>query len=222
MYNGTTYSLIVQYSGFSTSGSDNYGKLHDLKHDVDYTLPNGNTTKITGRIIMQGTGSSRTSYIAKNDGTLTAINESVACAKNFYSNNYAINTVYITRNGNNIQYNVIDDDGNSVGVPVNYTLRGTPSGPINLIENALIIYKYSGTLYEVRFETSTGTPTETVSSGGRYGNFNTIFDSYGPTGVEYFYNVNKTEGYTPDITNVFTTNRTTMIVNYKSNYYYSV
>lgn len=196
MYQSNKLSLIVKYKDFTTQGSDNYGKLHDLKNDVDYTLQNVTDIHVVGRIILQG---SSHAYIAKTDGTLTTINGTVACVKNFINDN----TLYVTRNGNNIQYNVIDGEGNAIGLPVNYSLHGTPTGPINFSGDDSIIYKYGGVRYMVDFATNTGTTTERViTNDARLSVPNYKFNFSRPETIEYYYDANGTE-YFLDITNMF-------------------
>lgn len=149
------HSFIVPYVGWRTSDSPYYGKLHDLIHDIDYTLPTVSSVWIVGCTIIKNGGS----YIA-NNGTLTAINDKVYGVVYSLSNYY---TRYLTKNGNALQEVTLDADGNSVGVPVNYTLHGTPTGTIYYGIGS-ITYIYNNTKYYVTFDNNTGTANESIST----------------------------------------------------------
>lgn len=177
-YEGTSY--IVKYVGWNTQGSTNYGKLHDLKHNVDYTLPNVGITRIIGNIVFQSITGSNYFYVA-NNGTLTPINGVVAGA--FYNTSYDT-TRYLIKNGNNLQLNVVDSNGNSVELPASYTLRGSASSMICF--GTGLTYRYNDTLYEVTFNTTTGTSTDSVSTGGFSVNTNYYFDGL-PNVIRYTY-----------------------------------
>lgn len=156
-YNDYGSSYIVKYKGYYTTDSPYYKKLHDLRYNIDYTSPSNTTsaTYVVGNIVtINGQ-----SYIA-NNGSLTAINGTVAGIFYYLYNN---KTYYLLRNGNNVQYNVLDGEGNSEGLPIDYTLRGTATSPIFLTPYS-IIYEYNNTAYIVDMNITTGTATEHIPS----------------------------------------------------------
>lgn len=138
------YSHIVPYNGYNNSSSPNYRKLHDLVHDIDYTLLEGMINiRIVGNLVFS---QHNTTYIAKN-GAFTPINGTVV-GVNYMSNR---NTCYITRNQNVFTYNVVDVNGDIIIGPATYNLKGTPSGPLYFDYDTLE-YIYNSVLYHVYFK----------------------------------------------------------------------
>lgn len=156
------YSFIVPYNGIADSSSPNHNKIHDFIHDVDYTVPfNVTNTQIIGIIgsiaykTVSGSSSPSNLYLINNNN-FTQINETLVGAIYDVSTNY---THYLTRNNNACTYKIVDVDGNTVGLPVSFTLHGTSSSPMYFTKSELW-YDYSGTHYMIAFNTETGTSTE--------------------------------------------------------------
>lgn len=149
-----SYSYIVPYKDYDSSDSPNYRKLHDLVHDIDYTLLEGmNNIRIVGNLVFS---QQNTTYIAKN-GSFTPINGTVV-GVNYMSDG---TTHYMTRNQNTFTYNVLDINGDITIGPTTHTLRGTPSGPIYFDYDSLR-YVYNDVIYYAYFRND-GTVNEQTS-----------------------------------------------------------
>ena len=213
---GRVYSYIVPYLDFDVSDSPNYGKLHDFINNVDYTLPSVHYTYAFGSIILSTTLVTDTYYIA-NNGTLTPISGSV---KGVCYNKTTHTSYYLTRNGNNIQINAVDVEGNVVGLPVDYSLHGTPTTGIKFTDSR-IIYGYNGYTYLVAFDINTGTFNESTIN-YTTSITNPIYFKPGgiPQQVNYTYNENGagTADFTNIINNVVVDLKP-YFVNANSNYY---
>jgi hypothetical protein len=207
-------SYIVKYKDFSTESSPNYKKLRDIKHNIDYTLPDRYGVYTVGNIIMTHNTGNIINYIA-NNGNLTTINGGVAGVQYNSTND---RTYYLIRSGNNITYNVVDGEGNSIGQPINYTLHGNASGGIYLIYDDLY-YRYNSTYYRVKFNIETGTYNETTPSSGLSPAINYYFiDSGTPSKITYGQGPNS-EGF-PNVANVICTVQSEIFIYSDSNYYY--
>ena len=177
------YSFVVPYANYWSSSDTHYNMIHDFIHDVDYTVPFNSGTNvrigIIGNIVFKSVNSTSTSkalYLISNN-TINEINETLVGA--IYDNN-TMYTYYLTRNGNNYTYNVVDVDGNNVGLPVSFTVRGTSTSPIYFTTSQMW-YHYGTRNYYLDFNIETGTSTEhaDVTSGYVY---------YGTTYFDYNYN----------------------------------
>lgn len=166
---GSNESFIVDYVDTTSSDSPNYCKCHDLIHDIDYTGSQYMTA--CGAVIVTNTNTTNYNYYIANNGQLTPINN----LSGLYFDPSTMLTYYLTRNENNIQLNVLDIEGNSVGLPVNYTLHGNSTTPIDFYKNT-IFYGYNNTYYNVTMNIETGVPTE-QGHGGRLILSNRYFSS---------------------------------------------
>lgn len=218
LYVGDTdaLSFILKYKGWNTQGSPNYGKLHDMKHNIDYTLPNVSNLHIVGNIIHLYYNENNYYYIA-NNGSLIPINGVVAGARYHYMND---NTYYLIKSGNNITYNIVDGEGNSIGQPVNYTLHGNASGAINF--NSGIGYRYNNTYYDVTFDTQTGTHNETTITVGFSIPFTHYFTDHGDP-YRIYYDVHSgssgSDGYS-DYANRICISQEPIFIYHGGKYYY--
>ena len=163
-YPSNCHSFICAYKDYSNSESTNYGKVHDLINDVDYTIPNyaGNDVYTVGNIILQHNGDC---FVISND-SINLIDTVVGVT---YENDYK-RTHYLTKNGTNYSYNVVDSGGNSVGSTVNFTVpnktANTPTTFASNYDHATFDYIYNSVINEVSLNPSTGTSssrTTTVS-----------------------------------------------------------
>lgn len=210
------YSYIIPYRNWKISDDTNYGKLHDFINNVDYTLPTVFANLyIVGNVIITTNNVTYNYYVA-NNGTLTPINGNV-CGVYHYKRLRM--TYYLTRNANNIQWNAVDVEGNSVGQSVNYSLHGTPTGPIYMDDNGLLKYEYNGTLYIVEFNAETGTHNETTAT---YLVTEYITHYFSQNGVlrELYYRINSSSdnGFS-NVTNLASTHLDKYVINTNSKSY---
>lgn len=145
---GFNASHVVKYKTYPSTG-----KLHDLVHDVDYTVsqPHDWDSCIGNVIFTHNNGS----YLIKN-GVLTPIDGTVVGIIFDTNTRY---TFYLTRNSNTFQHRVVNVDGNYVGLPVNFTLQGTPTSFISYYSSSLY-YRYNNKSHGVIFDIYNGTSTE--------------------------------------------------------------
>lgn len=212
-HDSTGLSFILKYKEWDTEGSPNYGKLRDIKHNIDYTLPNVSTLHIIGNIIHLHYNQNNYYYIA-NNGNLIPINGEVVAS---YYDYYTDETSYLIKNGNNIIYNAVDGEGNNIGQPVNYTLHGNASGAI-VFANNRIEYRYNGTYYKVFFYSETGTYSEKTDTGGYYIDLKYYFQYHAPNTIMYGVGSNN-DGY-PDLTNKFCIGQEKLYIIKGGKYYY--
>lgn len=158
------FSFIVKYNGHNSESSPNYRKIHDLINNVDYTVPvsgtNPSPPQIVGSVVFEYHSNS---YVA-NNGTLKPITNTLI---GVIYDNYKKYTHYLTKNGNNLQYNVVDAEGNAVGLPVNFTIRGLSGGSTSafkIYDSPSFSYVYNNTSYVVSLNSTTGQATEKESS----------------------------------------------------------
>ena len=149
------YSFATGYKDYQTQGSPHYGKIHDFIHDVDYSLPDNHYNLIIGNVVYDYGSNPIKSYLITNNG-LTTINNLLACA--IYNCKLG-HTYYLTHSNNSYQFNTVDVDGNSVGLPINFTLRGKSTSPI-AFSNYALYYTYNNTHYKLSFDSQAGTATE--------------------------------------------------------------
>lgn len=155
------FSFIIKYVGHNSESSPNYRKIHDLINNVDYTVPGTRNVQIVGRVVYES--NLNNSYVAKN-GTL---NHNTNTLIGVIYDNYNKYTHYLTKNGNNLQYNVVDVEGNTVGLPVNFTIRGLTAGhttAFNIDNSPSFSYVYDNKGYKVTLNSTTGQATETEST----------------------------------------------------------
>lgn len=217
-YGYNEHSYIVPYQNWKTQGDTNYGKLHDFINNVDYTLPSVlEYICIVGNIIINTDYHTYNSYLAKN-GTLTTINDTI-CGITLRENNNK--TYYLTKTGNTIQYNVVDEEGNSVGLPANYNLRGTPTSAILFDRyNDSLYYRYNNTSYKVTFDTVSGTASDTAFNYVHDTPVNRIFGEHGMYSIDmYGFNSGGHTGFT-DATNKVITYLPTRIFKISNKFYF--
>lgn len=220
-FNYAQYSHIIPYKKWDIQGETDYGKLHDFINNVDYTLPSVlNYIFIVGNIIINTDYSTYNYYIAKN-GTLTTINDNI-CGVGLRPN--MNNTYYLTRNANNIQFNAVDIEGNSIGLPVNCVLAGTPTSPIVLetkySNNGVIYYRYNNASYKVIFNVETGTADQNTFNTVSDPDVNTVFSEHGTySPIKYQFNLGSYNGYIKESTNNIITELTTRIHKESNKYY---
>lgn len=178
------YSFIIKYVGHNVESSPNYHKIHDLINNVDYTVPGTTPFQIVGRVVYES--NLKNSYVAKN-GTL---NPNTNTLIGVIYDNYNKYTHYLTKNGNNLQYNVVDVEGNTVGLPVNFTIRGLTAGhttAFNIDNSPSFSYVYDNKGYKVTLNSTTGQATETESTHLSTTLFYYLSDSNGL--LKVFYNI---------------------------------
>ena len=196
LYGTNAHSFILPYKDFRVQGSPYYGKVHDFLHRVDYTLPTTSSfiyESLIGCIIYHR--SSGESYLV-NGNNLTPINNTVVAIK---YDNKTNKTFYLTRSANSYQHNVVDAEGNNVGLPVNFTLRGTPTSPVGYTGYSLH-YMYNNVAYIVTFNTQSGTSTENTDTSGNIETCNYFFQNGVPE-IVYYYYPNTGTFNTHDVTN---------------------
>ena len=164
LYQYAPYSYLVKYVGHNDSTSTNYKKVHDLINNVDYTTPEPLTNDIIGNIVYV---SNELSYILA-DGNITSITGKVI---GIIFNNNDNTTHYMLQNNTDCEYHVIDSDGQSVGLSVNFTMHGLTSPPIaSGFEIGKFTYFYNNNIYDVTLNTTTGNASEsTLYNGDFYG-----------------------------------------------------
>lgn len=215
------YSFILPFIGCTSSSSPNYGKIHDLIHDADYTLTSvGNSINFIGNIVM----TDNVFYLLSNNNINTI--DTVVCGI-FDCNDRT--THYITKNGSNYRYNVVDVDGNNVGLYVDFTLRGNSTTAMYFNYNPLnnkyeFYYTYGGTVYCLSFDTTAGTSTETTKTSISCGRFENWKSTTSSNFVNTLYNINNNSIYQATSTDVlFTaTIHGQFLNNVGSKYYYYI
>jgi len=150
------FSFIVDYKYNGSESSPNYRKIHDLINNIDYTVPGTGDYTIVGSVVFRYYY--KNAYVA-NNGTLNPINNTLMAV---IYDNYTKYTHYLTKNGNDLQYNVVDVEGNVVGLPVNFTIHGLSSTSTSGFEinSSRFYYVYNDKSYIVSLNSTTGQATE--------------------------------------------------------------
>lgn len=148
------HSFIVIPSEFNNNSSPNYRKVHDTINDIEYTIPGTHPITIIGNIVIQY----MEGFYLLSNGNVTAISDDVIGV--IFSNNTR-RTHYLTKNGYNLRYKVVDASGNAYQQTVDFTVRGLSNNSPSVFEEGAFLYVYNDVSYRVTLKTSTGLANET-------------------------------------------------------------